>query len=49
MRPQRGLLNDGQFDDNWRVAIEDDFGDKPDVVAKMETADTSRRFNRKRR
>lgn len=48
MRLQRGLLNDVQFDDNWRVVIEDDFGYKPDVVAKKETADTSRRFNRKR-
>ena len=48
IRLQRGLLNDVQFDDNWRVVIEDDFGYKPDVVAKKETADTSRRFNRKR-
>lgn len=48
MRLQRGLLNDVQFDDNWRVVIEDDFGYKPDIVAKKETADTGRRFNRKR-
>jgi hypothetical protein len=45
---QRGLIRDLEFED-WIVRIDEDFGFRPDVVARKGSAEAEQRFNRKGR
>lgn len=48
LRLQKGLFADLEFDDDWRVEVDPDFGFARSVIAQKETAEATRRFNRKR-
>jgi len=48
LRLQRGLIRDLQFED-WIVRIDEDFGFRPDVMARKGSAEAEQRFNRKGR
>lgn len=45
---QRGLIRDLEFED-WIVTIDEDFGFRPDVQARLGSAEAEQRVNRKKR
>lgn len=48
LRLQQTLLNDLEFDGAWRILVDPEFGFKRSIVAQKETAEATRRVNRRR-
>jgi hypothetical protein len=49
LRLQRGLFDDLDFDENWRIVVESDFGFRRSVIEERDSAIATRRVNRRGR